>query len=196
MTNRILDWRSAAKDLTEALSSTDPTPGGGAAAAVAGAMACALGCMAAAISLKSKKLNPEAKPELEAYAAKMASLRDRFHQLADEDAAAFERFMLVVTLPKEDANRARRLQETALSAAEVPLTTAEAAAEAYKETQRASRLAAGTVASDLWCACHLFHAAAESAKENVIINLRVLKDPARTSRLQERLTEALAAFHA
>ncbi|MFA6316280.1 MAG: cyclodeaminase/cyclohydrolase family protein [Elusimicrobiota bacterium] len=194
MNSRVLDWRSAARDLSEALSSTDPTPGGGAAAAVAGAMACGLGAMASAISLKSKKLNPEAKPDLEEYGKKMSSLRERFLKLADEDAEAFERFMLVLGMPKEDANRVRRMQETALAAAEVPLFTAEAAAEAYKDTQRASRLAAGTVASDLWCACHLFKAAAESAKENVIINLRVLKDPARTSRLQERLTAALAVF--
>jgi formiminotetrahydrofolate cyclodeaminase len=194
MTNRILDWRTGAKEFTEALSTTDPTPGGGAAAAVAGAMGCALGAMATAISLKSKKLDPDSRPGLEAYGAKMSSLRVDFLRLADDDAMAFENFMLVLNLSKEDANRPRRMQESALRAAEVPLSTAQTAAEAFKETQKASKLAAGTVASDLWCACHLFRAAGQSAGENVIINLRVLKDPARTSQLQGRLTEALAVF--
>ena len=54
-----MEWYTAADKFIEALASSDPTPGGGAAAASAGAMGCALAMMAVGTTLK-RKATPEA----------------------------------------------------------------------------------------------------------------------------------------
>jgi len=59
-------WQTGANLFVDALSNTEPTPGGGSAAAISGAMGCALGQMAIGISLRSKKLDEARKPGLRA----------------------------------------------------------------------------------------------------------------------------------
>ena len=60
-----MDWNIGAHQFTDALASSNPTPGGGAAAAMAGAMGCALVMMAAGTTLKSKNTPNEYRPLLE-----------------------------------------------------------------------------------------------------------------------------------
>lgn len=186
------DWRQASEALAAALAGTDATPGGGSAAAVSGAMGCALGEMALGISLKSKKLDAARRPELEAARAKLEKLRTEFHMLAGDDAASFDGFMAALSLPKEDLARPALMQKALLYAAEVPLDTARTAAEAYAAARDAVPLALGTVASDLNCALHLLRAAALSAAENVRINLGGIKDKAKAGELETALEEALS----
>ena len=186
------DWKTAARDLAEALSTTDATPGGGSAAAAAGAMGCALGEMALGITLKSKKLDPARRPVLEEARAALGRGREDFHRLAAADAASFDGFMAALSLPKEDPARPARMQAALLHAAEVPLSTAQAAAQAHALARKSVPQALGTVASDLNCALHLLRAAALSAAENVRINLGGLKDQAKAKELESALAASLA----
>ena len=60
-----MEWFTAAERFTAALASSDPTPGGGAAAAHAGAMGCALALMAVQTTLKRKSTQTDARNRLE-----------------------------------------------------------------------------------------------------------------------------------
>lgn len=187
------DWKAAGRQVAEALSNTDATPGGGSAAAVAGAMGCGLGQMAVGITLKSKKLDEAKRPALVAAHARLGELRAAFDRLADEDAAAFDVFMAAMSLPKDDAARGAKMQAGLKHAAEVPLKTAQTAAEALTLARDIAPLAGPAVVSDINCAMHLLKAAASCAAENVRINIPGLKDAATAKDLEERLARTLAA---
>ncbi len=186
-------WREAGRLVGEALANTDATPGGGSAAAIAAAMGCGLGQMAVGITLKSKKLDPAKKPELERAHAALGEMRGRFDALAADDAAAFDRFMAAMSLPKDDASRPAKMQEALTHAAAVPLKTAQQAAGSLAIAKAAAPLAGAAVASDMNCAMHLLRSAALCAAENVRINLGGIKDPAAVKDLEVRLEKTLAA---
>jgi glutamate formiminotransferase len=187
------DWRAAGRQVAEALANTDATPGGGSAAAISGAMGCGLAQMALGITLKSKKLDEAKRPPLTAAHAALGEMRETFDALAADDAAAFDRFMEAMALPKDDAARPVRMQDALKRAAEVPLKTAQIAAGALAVARSAAPLAGAAVASDVNCALHLLTAAARCAAENVRINLPGIKDQTAARDLSGRLDKALAA---
>jgi len=187
------DWMAAGRIVAEALSNTDATPGGGSAAAVSGAMGCGLGEMALGITLRSKKLDESKRPALTAAHKTLGEMRATFDKLAADDAAAFDRFMEAMSLPKDDASRPARIQAELKHAAEVPLRTAQIAAGALATAKSAVPLASPAVVSDINCAIHLLKAAAQCAAENVRINLGGIKDPAASKDLESRLEKTLAA---
>jgi formiminotetrahydrofolate cyclodeaminase len=175
------------------MSNTDATPGGGSAAAIAGAMGCGLGQMAIGITLKSKKLDEAKRPALSAAHKALGEMRETFDALAADDAAAFDRFMAAMSLPKEDPARAAKMQDALKHAAELPLKTAQISAGALAVARTAAPLAGPAVASDVNCAMHLLKAAALCAAENVRINLGGIKDASASKDLEGRLEKTLAA---
>lgn len=187
------DWMAAGRQVAEAMSNTDATPGGGSAAAISGAMGCGLGEMAVGITLKSKKLDEAKRPPLQAAHKALGDMRASFDTLAADDAKAFDRFMDAMNLPKEDASRPAKMQAALLHAAEVPLKTAQLSAGALAVSRQAAPLAGAAVASDINCAIHLLKAAAACAAENVRINLGGIKDPSAAKELEGRLEKVLAA---
>ena len=187
------DWMSAGREVAQAMSNTDATPGGGSAAAIAGAMGCGLGEMALGISLKSKKLDEAKRPALTAAHKTLGEMRATFDKLAADDAAAFDRFMDAMSLPKDDASRPARIQAELKHAAEVPLRTAQIAAGALATARSAVPLASPAVVSDINCAIHLLKAAAQCAAENVRINLGGIKDAEASKDLTSRLDKTMAA---
>lgn len=189
----VVDWRKAAEAIAEALSNTDATPGGGAAAGISGAMGCGLGMMAVGISLQSKKLDSAKRPALEKAHRALAGFKSDFNRLTDEDARSFDRFMEAMALPKDDPRRATQMQEALARAAEVPLRTAQTAAEAHAVVKTTAPDTIAAVASDMNCALHLLKAAALCAAENVRINTGSLKDQQKARDLEDRLRKALAA---
>lgn len=188
-----MDWMGAGRLVAEAMSNTDATPGGGSAAAISGAMGCGLGEMAIGITLKSKKLDEAKRGPLTSAQKALGELRATFDRLAADDAAAFDRFMEAMSLPKEDASRPAKMQAALLHAAEVPLKTAQMAAGALAVAKQAAPLAGAAVASDINCAVHLLRAAAQCAAENVRINLSGIKDAGASTELGSRLERTLAA---
>ncbi len=192
-TKSMVGWHESGRLLGEALANTDATPGGGSAAAISAAMGCGLGQMAIGITLKSKKLDPTKKPELQRAHTALGEMRARFDVLAGDDATAFDRFMATMGLPKEDTSRPTKMQEALKHAADVPLTTAQQAVGALAMAKAAAPLAGEAVASDINCAIHLLKASVLCAAENVRINLGGIKDAAVVKDLENRLTKALAA---
>ena len=100
---------------TEALASAAPTPGGGGAAAVMGALAASLGAMSARLSAP-RKACAEFAEELGRMTEHCEALRLRFLEQIEADAAAFLPLAAAYKLPKETPGRAETLEKHALDA--------------------------------------------------------------------------------
>ena len=161
------------------LASSDPTPGGGSAAAIMGAMGAALVSMVCNVSF-GKKGYEAAEPELRGILAKSEALRSRLAAMVAEDVVAFDSLMAAYKLPKssdgEKSRRAETIQSSLKRATLVPLDCARACFEVVLLARRAADLGYKHVISDVGVGVAAADAALRSAALNVFINAPALKD--------------------
>lgn len=169
------------EEFVERLSDGNPTPGGGSAAALAGAMGSALVAMFCNLTAGKKKY-AAFKDEMEAVAAFAQELKGRFLELVDRDSAAYERIVAANRLPKEtEAEKARRLQAIDAATLEATRTPLETAAVSVSLLERIPPLAAKgnpNALSDLKVGTELLFTAFTGARANVEINLPWLGEAA------------------
>ena len=169
-------WQAGAGLFVDALANTDPTPGGGSAAGVSGAMGCALGQMALGITLRGKKLDEAKKPALRSLLESLGGHKAALQSCVSEDAASFDVFMEAMKIPKDDPERKVKMQAALKHAAEVPLKTARLASEAMAGLSVCASHVSPHVVSDYRSARYLLEAAIRCAAENVFINAEGLED--------------------
>jgi formiminotetrahydrofolate cyclodeaminase len=186
-------------ELMAALASPEPTPGGGTAAAVAGAMGVSLLVMVAGLA-KSKNNTDDEKAALATARAALEPLAARLMQLADADTDAFKAVMAAYRLPKatdeEKAARTAAIQAALRGATTVPLDTLRACADAIAHGRTVADFGNRAAASDVGVAIGLLKAAAGGAAENVAINLASMKDESfrsATAADMARLSETASA---
>ncbi len=182
-----MTWVNAAGQFVQALSSTAPTPGGGAAAAHAGAMGCALALMAIGTTLKRKKTPPQLRPDLEASHAQLAALQTQLNQLMQQDAQAYDAYLQATKLPTEHPAREQAVQEALWQAACVPVQTARACQEALAQIRQIQDKIAVIIVSDVRCATYLLNGALACCGENIRANVPFLKAPQQIHFLQTQL---------
>jgi len=170
-----------------ALSSDAPTPGGGTAAAAAGAMGSALAQMVSALTLSKEKYaaaHDAVRPIREAA----ETARAEFLALAREDSEAYDDVVAARRLPKDTdeqkAARAERIARANRRAAEVPMQTARAAVRLLAALPDLVEKGNPNAASDVGAAALLLDACAEGALLNVGINLSGIDDAALVAELQ------------
>lgn len=165
--------------LLDALASADPTPGGGTAAAIAGAMGTSLLIMVTGLP-KSRANTGEEKTALAAARLGLERLREQLMQLADADTDAFDLVMAAYRLPKasadEKAARSEAIQRALRQATVVPLDTLRACAAVMPHATQVADCGNRSAASDVAVAIGLLEAAAAGAAANVQINLDGLSD--------------------
>ena len=175
---------------SDELSADTPVPGGGSAAAYAGAMGAALAAMVARIA--SKK---ESSERMRAFAVEMDGLRVDFLRYVDEDSAAYARVAEAMKLPrKTDEEKAARLevmQTALLAASHVPLEVARTARRLLDACERGVESASPMTASDIGVGALMAEAALRGAALNVMVNLASIKDPAQVKALSEDLDRVL-----
>ncbi|MEO8681211.1 MAG: cyclodeaminase/cyclohydrolase family protein [Vicinamibacterales bacterium] len=163
----------------DALASPDPTPGGGTAAAITGAMGASLLIMVAGLA-KSRTNSDDEKAALAQARAPLTAVRDRLVQLADADTAAFDEVMGAYRLPKasdeEKAARAAAIERALQLATTAPLETLTQCALGIEVAMVVAANGNRSAASDVGVAIGLLEAAAAGADANVRINLESLKD--------------------
>ncbi|HEY2805960.1 MAG TPA: glutamate formimidoyltransferase, partial [Gemmatimonadales bacterium] len=176
----------------DAVASAEPAPGGGTVAAIAGAMAAALGAMVGRLTVGRKKY-VEVEAEFRALIDQAEGLRSRLTRLADEDAAAYGAVMKAYAIPKDKADeRKAALQSAMLAAAEVPMRTLEAARDVAKLCARAAVAGNVNARSDGGVGGMLAGAAARGAYYNVLINLQSLPDKTPEASALGRKAKAIA----
>jgi glutamate formiminotransferase/formiminotetrahydrofolate cyclodeaminase len=188
--------------LLDALASPNPTPGGGTASAIAGAMGAAILIMVSGLA-KSKTNTGDEKAALEAARLALEPLRAELMRLADADSDAFDQVMAAYRRPKatdeEKAARSSAIQTALRQATVVPLDTLRACAAAMPLAAQVAEAGSRSAASDAGVAIGLLEAAGAGAEANVRINLEGLKDPAFNANVSaeaSRLAAELAAVAA
>jgi formiminotetrahydrofolate cyclodeaminase len=179
----------------ESLASAQPTPGGGTAAAVTGAMGTALLVMVSSLP-KTRHGSDADKAALSETRGRLVPVIEELQTNADRDAAAFDAVLAAFRLPKgtdeEKATRRIKVQEAFREATEVPLATLRLAVGALDEAEAVAQHGVASAASDVGVGGGLLLAAAEGAAANVRINLESLSDEAFRDRAEAETKELLA----
>jgi len=168
-------------ELLEAFASPTPTPGGGSAAALSGAVAASLLVMVAAMP-KTKNGTPEDRAALDEALPKLQALQKRLTELIDEDAASYDGVVAAYKLPKgtdeEKAARKRAVQAAMRHATDVPLETFRAALALIPPGRVVAEHGNPNAKSDASVAISMAMTAAGAANANVEINLDSTGDAA------------------
>ena len=186
-----MQWMKGAEQFTDALASSQPTPGGGAAGAMAGAMGCALLMMAISTTLKRKNTPAQNRPVLEQALAQLEKLHTQLKTFILQDARSYEGYLAAAKLPKEDPTRPQALQETLWQAACVPADTAAVCQAVLQVAAQAATQVDPIIISDVKCAQHLLVSALACCAENIRANAAYITQPKRAEKLQ-KLLERLA----
>lgn len=181
----------------ERLASDAPTPGGGSAAAIAGAMAASLLSMVAALSAGRPRYAPY-EATLARAAAAGAAARIHLLELADADARAFDGFSAALKLPRETTDEANERQDAVRAAAraatEIPLEVVRVCQSLASELESMAGRSNTNASSDLVVGALLADAAARGAAANVFINLPSVGDPGFEDAALLEVTDALAVI--
>lgn len=182
--------------LLAAFRSSDPTPGGGSAAALAGAVGASLLAMVAGLA-KPRTSSDDELARLEAAGARCAELALRLETLIDQDTAAYDLVVDAYRLPKstdhEKADRGGRIQKALEAATEAPLDVMRLCAEALTLAPAVGRLGNQNASSDVKVAVGMLRTGLSGARENVEINLGSLKDVEYVARVRDESRQLAAA---
>jgi len=185
---QILENKLAALDegapigFLDAVAANSAAPGGGAVAALAGALSAALVAMVGRLTV-GKRRYADVQDEATEAVARAEKLRAALTTAMDEDSAAFKAVMAAYKLPKsteeEQVTRNAAIQEAMTHAAEVPLATARAALEALELALLVASKGNVNAASDAATAAWMAMASIQSAALNVRVNAASIQDAAR-----------------
>lgn len=163
------------------LASERPTPGGGGAAAVSGAIGAALVSMVANLTI-GKKNYESVWDELKAVNAEAEKLRADLTAAIEEDVVAFNSVMGAYGLPRatdeEKAKRTEAIQAALKEATIAPLRAVRACFEVIRLSSEVADKGNLNVISDAGVAVLAANAGLRSAALNVYINAKTIKDRA------------------
>ena len=166
-------------DFVAVTASKEPTPGGGAIAALTAATGAALAEMVANLTF-GKKGYEAVQSEMEALQAKAQAIRERMLELSQADADVFNIFMNALGLPKntdeEKAIRTAAIQQAYKDAAMVPFEIGELANQIFDLAELASQKGNQNLITDGIIAAINARAAVKAAFLNVRINISGIKD--------------------
>ena len=166
-------------EFTETLASKSPTPGGGGASALAGAVGMALGDMVASLTLNSKKYS-DVHGEIKELLKRGESLRKHLLTLIDEDAAAFAPLAEAYKMPKdteaEKAMKEKVMAKCLIDCCNVPLAIMRDIAQAIELIERYAEIGSVMALSDAGAGAIICQGALKAASLNITINTASMKD--------------------
>jgi len=176
----------------EELAAPTPTPGGGSAAAYAGALGAALVAMVAGLTI-GKKNYANVEAGMQAIRVMAEKLRKELTLAVDDDASAFEAVMGAFKLPKgteeQKAARAAAIHNAMMNAAHVPLHVAQDVVKVMELALKCAKEGNVNAISDSMSGFAMSQAALTAAGYNVKINLNSLEDKSVGEKLLNELKE-------
>lgn len=167
------------REYVEALAGDAPAPGGGSAAALAGALAAGCARMVGSFTVGRKKY-ADVEAEIREHLSAIDAIRAELLALVQDDVTAFAAVGAAYALPKgtaeEKKTRSSAIQEALRAAADVPLRLARACAQLSRHLPVLLAKGNQNLVSDVGVAAKLCTAACECAWLNVEVNLAALKD--------------------
>lgn len=187
------------RDFVKELGSASPAPGGGSAAALAGALASSLCSMVAALTAGKERFR-DVWPEMAEAGEKSRQLTEKLIELMDQDAEAYNHVMEAIRMPKcteeEKSLREQAIQEALKSACRVPLETVRTVAETASIMESLLFKGNPNAVTDVGSAGRLAWAAAHAAAYNVEVNLRGISDPSFVEETRRQLRFELSKVEA
>jgi formiminotetrahydrofolate cyclodeaminase len=175
-------------ELLDAFASNQPVPGGGSAAALAGALGASLLLMVAGVS-KTRTGAAGERASLNEAAVRLRPLRATLTALIDRDSEAYAEVVGAYRLPTgtdaEQSARRTAIQEAIRAATETPLDTMHLCHQALVEAVIVAGAGARTASSDAGVAIELLGAALRGAALNVDTNIGSLTDRALAERMRQ-----------
>ncbi len=168
----------------EAVAAGAPAPGGGSVAAIAGALAAALGEMVANLTL-GREQYADAETVLRPVRDRLTALRKELTDAAAADERAYAAYRAAVALPRSsDVDKAGRIvavQQALAEATDVPLGVARVSAEISELLETVARAGNPHVRSDAALGALLAETALRGALLNVRGNAALLQDRQRAA---------------
>ena len=182
-------------DLLDAFAANAPVPGGGSAAALAGALGVSLLIMAASLT-KTRTGAPEEAADLAEAAARLRPLRDRLVEMIDADSSAYRAVMHALALPKvseqEKSVRSGAVQAALKEATDVPLDVVRSCQQALTGGVIVARNVSRVAASDVGMGIELLAASVRGGALSIDANMRAIADTSYTGHVSAE-REQLAA---
>ncbi len=163
----------------DALASGAPTPGGGSAAALVGALGAALNSMVANFTVGREKY-AAVEEEMRVLLAESEGLRAELERLTQADTEAYGLVSAAYKLPRETEEqktaRTAAIQEALRAAAQVPMAAVRACSEVLRIAAAVAEKGNPNLITDAGVAAKFGLAALECAVLNAEINLRSITD--------------------
>ena len=163
------------EDFATALAAKEAVPGGGGAAAYAGALAAALCSMVGNFTV-GKKTYAAVEEDVQAMLVRAEAARIRLLELVNEDAKAFLPLSEAYAIPRNDPGRAGKIEDATKTACEAPLQMMRQIGEVISLLEEMGQKGSKMLVSDVGCGALLARAALEAAALNVFVNTRTLQD--------------------
>jgi formiminotetrahydrofolate cyclodeaminase len=166
-------------DFVAAVRSPSPTPGGGSASALAGALGASLLAMVASMAGRRATSDDDV-GRLETAGGRCTAVSERLTTLVDRDSEAYALVVAAYKLPKssdtEKADRTRHIQAALRVATDAPLDVMRECAAATEAAIVIAAFGNSNAASDVGVGLELLGAGIRGARLNVEINLGAIKD--------------------
>jgi len=163
-----------------------PAPGGGSASAACGSLGVALVLMVSNFTLGNEKYAAYEK-EIKKIIAEAEKLKKKLLKFIDEDVEAYKKLSAVYKLPKEE--RDSTLEAASKEALAVPLDICRAAHEAMQLVKSLLEKGNRNLISDVGIAASMIYSAFESAKMNVDINLKQIRDEEFVNKIDKEIMD-------
>ena len=190
MTNINSTKEMSTAQFLEKLASKAPTPGGGGAAALAGAVGISLGNMTGSLTVGKKKY-ASVEEEIMELNKKAEGLREQLYELIEKDAEVFMPVSKAYGIPKDDPDRDEVMEEALKGAVTVPYEIVVKCCEALEIIKEYADKGSVIAISDAGCAASMCKAAMESAALNVYVNTKPMKDREYAEMLNVKVREML-----
>jgi len=189
---KLIDMNVA--DFMNKLASSDPTPGGGSAAALSGAVGTSLLQMVANLTAGRKKF-ADHEELMQEIIAKCEAHSKALLEAIDKDADAYDQVSAAYKMAKETdeekAARSAAIQEALKVATMSPFAILELSYEVLGIAHKAIGKTNPNAASDLGVAAKNLKTAMDGAWMNILINLSGIKDEAFAADVKEKSLAAL-----
>lgn len=189
MTEKMMD--KSCSEFTAELAGKVSVPGGGAAAAYAGALGVAL-CSMVGNFTTGKKKYAEYEEDVQRMLAEGERIRARLLELVEEDAEAFYPLSQAYGIPRDDPSREEQLEECAKAALLPPLEMMRQVAASIDLLEEMGEKGSRMLLSDVGCGAACAAAAMQAAALNVFVNTKGLKDREFAAKVDAEADELLA----
>ena len=176
---RELKMKEMIKDFLDELSSSSPTPGGGGASGLVGAIGCALGLMVGNLTVGKKKYK-DVEDEIKEIMEKLEDLKKKLVTSVDDDADSFKPLAEAYKLPKNTEEEKKHkefvMESCLLDASLVPLQIMDLSYQSLKLFSTLNEKGSVMAISDVGVGVQMCKAAVNGASLNVYINTKMMKN--------------------